>query len=109
MKEHFTKCQEGARIDVERVFGVLQVRFEILKNPVRQWDLQTIEDIMIACIIMHNMIIEDEQGLPLEPFGDWGLPVETMRLPFSFFLLESSKMAQGSLRVSRRIFLCGRI
>lgn len=33
---------------------------------------------------MHNMIIEDEQGLPLEPFGEWGLPVETMRLPFSF-------------------------
>ena len=84
MKEHFTKCQEGARKDVERAFGVLQARFEILKNPVRQWDLQTIENIMMACIIMHNMIIEDEQGLPLEPFADWGLPVETLRLPFSF-------------------------
>jgi hypothetical protein len=66
MKEHYTKCQEGARIDVERAFGVLQARFEIVKNPVRQWDLGTIEDIMLACIIMHNMIIEDEQGLLLE-------------------------------------------
>ena len=61
MKEHYTKCQEGVRKDVERVFGVLQARFEILKNPVRQWYLGTIEDIMLACIILHNMIIEDEQ------------------------------------------------
>ena len=61
MKEHFTKCQEGARKDVERAFGILQARFEILKNTVRQWDIGTIEDIMISCIILHNMIIEDEQ------------------------------------------------
>ena len=61
MKEHYTKCQEGVRKDVERVFGVLQARFEIPKNPVRQWYLGTIEDIMLACIILHNMIIEDEQ------------------------------------------------
>ena len=89
MKEHFTKCQEGARKDVERAFGVLQARFEILKNPVRQWDLGTIEDIMIACIILHNMIIEDERGLSLEPFADWGLPVERVRHLLSFRELQS--------------------
>ena len=26
---------------------------------------------MMACIIMHNMIIEDECGLLLEAFYDW--------------------------------------
>jgi len=77
-------CQEGARKDVERAFGVLQARFEILKNPIRQWDLGTIEDIMMACIILHNMIIEDEKGLSLEPFVDWGLLVERVRHPLSF-------------------------
>jgi len=84
MKEHFTKCQEGAQKDVDRVFGVLQTRFEIVKNPVRQWDLGTIEDIMMACIIMHNMIIEDEQRLSLELFANWRLHANTMRHPFSF-------------------------
>ena len=68
MKEHFTKCQDGAWKDVERAFGILQARWKIVKNPVRQWDLETILDIMMACIIMHNMIIEDERGLRLEAF-----------------------------------------
>ena len=88
-KEYFAKCQEGARKDIERAFGVLQARWEIIKNPVRQWNLEIIDNIMMACIIMHNMIIEDEQGLPLEPFDDWGLPVESTPLPFTFHDLQS--------------------
>jgi len=89
MKEHYTKCQEGALKDVEHAFGVLQARFEILKNPVRQWDLDTIEDIMIACIILYNMIIENEQGLSLEPFADLGLLVERVRYLLSIRELQS--------------------
>jgi hypothetical protein len=30
-------------------------------------------DIIQACVIMHNMIIQDESGLDLEPFFDEGL------------------------------------
>jgi len=89
MKEHYTKCQEGARKDVKRAFGILQARFEILKNSIWQWDLGTIEDIMMVCIILHNIIIGDEQGLSLEPFADWGLPVERVRHPLSFRELQS--------------------
>ena len=63
MKEHYTKCQEGVRKDVECAFGVLQARWKIVKNLVRQWDLDTISNIMMACIIMHNMILEDERDL----------------------------------------------
>ena len=33
-----------------------------MKNLVRLWDLHTINDIMLVCIIVHNMIIEDENG-----------------------------------------------
>ena len=53
--------QEVARKDVERSFGVLQSRWAIIENPSRQWDLNTINDILMACVIMHNMIIEDEK------------------------------------------------
>ncbi|CAO2047698.1 unnamed protein product [Urochloa humidicola] len=59
---HFAKCQEAARKDVERAFGVLQSRFAIVRGPVRFWDQETLWYIMTACVIMHNMIIEDERG-----------------------------------------------
>ena len=55
--------QEAYRKDVERVFGVLQSRFAIVKGPVRFWNKRVVHDIMSACIIMHNMIIEDECDL----------------------------------------------
>ena len=38
-----------------------------MKNPCRQWELVTITNIMHCCIILHNMIIHDEQGQDLEP------------------------------------------
>jgi hypothetical protein len=43
--------------DVERCFGVLQGRFA---NPFELWSSAIMADIMYACIIMHNMIIENE-------------------------------------------------
>ncbi|XP_044355668.1 uncharacterized protein [Triticum aestivum] len=63
----FAKKQEGARKDVERAFGVLQQRFKIVAEPSRLWDQIDICNIMEACVIMHNMILEDEKGVEL-PF-----------------------------------------
>jgi hypothetical protein len=60
---NFAKAQESQRKDVERAFGVLQARFAIVRVPARMWDEATLRDIMQACIIMHNMIIEDEREL----------------------------------------------
>jgi hypothetical protein len=59
--------QSGAHKDVEHTFEVLQARWEVVKNPCRSWDLETIDNIMMACIIMHYMIIHDEQKEDLEP------------------------------------------
>ncbi|XP_047978831.1 uncharacterized protein LOC125220727 [Salvia hispanica] len=54
--------QESARKDVERAFGVLQSRWVIVKGPARFWYKEVIADVMYACIIMHNMIVEQERG-----------------------------------------------
>ena len=66
-RQHYAKMQEATRKDVERCFGVLQARWGIIQNPSRLWHLRTIQDILIACVIMHNMIIEDERDEALEP------------------------------------------
>ena len=55
----FTAHQESARKDVERAFGVLQSRFAIIRYPALVWDITKIAKIMRACIILHNMIVED--------------------------------------------------
>src|ERR1044072_6673009 len=60
-KQLFAKRQEGARKDVDRAFGVLQSRFAIVRGPSRFWHVDTMKSIMDACIILHNMIVEDER------------------------------------------------
>uniref|UniRef100_A0A0D3BBA4 DDE Tnp4 domain-containing protein n=1 Tax=Brassica oleracea var. oleracea TaxID=109376 RepID=A0A0D3BBA4_BRAOL len=57
----FAQRQEAVRKDVERAFGVLQARFAIVKNPALFWEKAKIGKIMRACIILHNMIVENER------------------------------------------------
>jgi hypothetical protein len=59
-RRYFKKVQESSRKDIERCFGVLQQRWQFLKNPCRMWHREKISTVMYACIIMHNMILEDE-------------------------------------------------
>ena len=56
----FAIAQEVCRKDVERAFGVLQAHFAIVRRPARFFHLETLQKIMKACIILHNMIVEDE-------------------------------------------------
>ncbi|KAK2457232.1 hypothetical protein QL285_004528 [Trifolium repens] len=57
----FAQSQESARKDVERAFGVLQSRFAIIRGPARAWHMETLKHTIYACIILHNMIVEDER------------------------------------------------
>ena len=62
-KKLFAARQEACQKDVERAFGVLQAKFAIVAGSLCYWKKEVLHDIMTACIIMHNMIIEDERDI----------------------------------------------
>ncbi|XP_024380546.1 uncharacterized protein [Physcomitrium patens] len=64
VRKHFAMVQEACRKDVEQAFGVLQKRFAIVRNSARSWYQEKLSSIMRACIILHNMIVEDERYSP---------------------------------------------
>ncbi|XP_057770888.1 uncharacterized protein LOC130990681 [Salvia miltiorrhiza] len=56
----FKKMQESTRKDIEHAFGVLQTRWGVIRSPARGWYVEHLKDIMMCCIILHNMIVENE-------------------------------------------------
>src|SRR5438105_2610958 len=60
--QRFAALQEGAHKDIERAFGVLQSRWAVVRGPAYGWDREQLSDIMTACIIMHNIIVQDEKS-----------------------------------------------
>jgi hypothetical protein len=67
----FTKKQAEYRKDVKRAFVVLQAKFTIVKGPTRLWYAEELKHIMTCCVILHNMTVEDECGLPMASIEDY--------------------------------------
>ncbi|KAL7590059.1 hypothetical protein Lser_V15G39712 [Lactuca serriola] len=59
-RKKFKEAQESARKDVERTFGVLKRRSQVLTVGARSYEVKRLQHVMYACIILHNMILEDE-------------------------------------------------
>ncbi|XP_042406425.1 uncharacterized protein LOC121996500 [Zingiber officinale] len=76
----FALKQEACRKDVERAFGVLQSRFAIVAGPSRFWQKNILHDILTSCIIMHNMIIEDERDLNASIVEHFEVPTPDVEL-----------------------------
>jgi hypothetical protein len=58
-EKSYTAWQEAARKDIERAFGVLQARFQVMARPFQSHSLHKISNIASACLIMHNMCVSD--------------------------------------------------
>jgi hypothetical protein len=59
--QFFSAKQASVRKDVEWALGLLKKRFNILVIPNRSYSQRTLRLIMHACIILHNMVIDDER------------------------------------------------
>nr|GEW22291.1 hypothetical protein [Tanacetum cinerariifolium] len=57
---YFKQHQESARKDVECAFRVLQGRWGFIQQPTRAYEVNTLCKIMYVGILMHNMILEDQ-------------------------------------------------
>ncbi|KAL7608425.1 hypothetical protein Lser_V15G09788 [Lactuca serriola] len=56
----FKRAHEKARNDVERAFGSLKKRWRILIYYAPYMEEKKMSEVMYTCIILHNMILEDE-------------------------------------------------
>ena len=97
-KKFFAMKQESCRKDVERAFGVLQSRFAIVAGPARFWRKDHLHDIMTTCIILHNMIIEDERDLNAPIFDDVEAPTADVEM-----MVDDNTRFQQFLARHRRI------
>ena len=90
MKErHFKMRQESVRKDVERAFGVLQARWHIISQSARSHSVVKLGSIMKCCIIMHNMIVDDERKFRIEnwrPERSGQEPVREQRAGHNYLL-----------------------
>jgi len=56
----FSKHVELIRKDIECTFGILKRRFHILKHWSQQKFQADIDNIFVACCILHNLILEED-------------------------------------------------
>ena len=78
-QSHFATMQEAARKDVERAFGVVRARWGIVRSAVMMWKSETLWQLMICCVILHNMIVEDE-GDDVDLTNDFEAPREQVQI-----------------------------
>ena len=72
--------RESVRKDVERAFRVLQARWGIVRGAAMLWDTEILWQMMTCCVILHNMIVEDE-GEGAAHTNDFDKPGEHVHLP----------------------------
>ncbi|XP_068328178.1 protein ANTAGONIST OF LIKE HETEROCHROMATIN PROTEIN 1-like [Pyrus communis] len=56
----FTLHQDAYKKDVERAFGILQAQWKIISESTKGWSRENLDSMMMSCIILHNMIVEDK-------------------------------------------------
>ena len=74
---NFAGWQEASWKDVECTFGVLQSKWWLLAGPVEMCNEVCIQDMVISCIILHNMMVQQQLEGGEECMGDYfqeGLP-----------------------------------
>lgn len=71
LKNVFCVQIESARKDVECLFGMMKMRFSVLKHPIVLHDLDEIQNMIHACCILWNLQRRNDQELELGDSEFW--------------------------------------
>ena len=82
---------------MECAFGMLQIRFEILRRENRRWDVDEIVSITNTCVIIHNMIIR------LRQFSGYSDIYEDYKNVHEMLLNESEQLVKSNQELQRNI------
>ena len=55
-EKNYSALQSARRKDIERAFGVLKIKFNILNRPSLTGDISIMNRILRVCTILHNMV-----------------------------------------------------
>jgi Plant transposon protein len=58
LHRQYSAWQEACRKAVERAFGIMQRKFQILTRPIELFHEDDIRNVVNTCIILHNMMVE---------------------------------------------------
>ena len=96
-QKYFATMGEAARKDMKRAFGVLQPRSSIFRGATMMWESQTLCLLMTSCVILHNMIAEDEADgvAKTNDFETLGIQVEIPEYQDAMQLMNFSHMHQN--------------
>lgn len=64
-QQYYAKTQEASQKDVE-VFQCCKIKWKIILKSICQWDLNATMVILMTCVILHKVNIEDERDQLLE-------------------------------------------
>lgn len=57
IEQNFNKLICGARVIIEKTFGVLVARFRVLSKRI-DLKAENVKKVVIACCVLHNMLID---------------------------------------------------
>ena len=92
--QNYKTIHEAIQKDIERVVGVSHARFHLVREPAVSFSIAELKNIMKICIILYNMIVEDERDR-----YDYNKK-ETFKHEQAPFAVEESYLRDGVAKVS---------
>lgn len=69
-EERYNQHHSKIRDNVERMFGVVKNRFQILLHAINMQDIEKAKTTIESCFLLHNYLTEYERPLPQEVWID---------------------------------------